>query len=60
MTGPANGSRRDVFARERQTLWIGTEAGLVRIGTNRQPAIVPEVRGAPVGSIIEVRRPGGT
>jgi ligand-binding sensor domain-containing protein len=44
----------------RGALWVGTEAGLVRIGADRTPAIVPEVRDAPIGSILEIRRRGGT
>jgi ligand-binding sensor domain-containing protein len=48
------------FDGDRATLWVGTEAGLVRIGADRQPAIVPEVRDAPIGSLTQIRRRGGT
>jgi ligand-binding sensor domain-containing protein len=40
------------------TLWVGTEAGLVRIDADRKPMVVPEVAGAPIGSIARVRRRG--
>src|SRR5262249_61574276 len=45
--------------RERQALWVGTEAGLVRISADGQPAIVPEVRDAAVAAIARVRRRDG-
>ncbi|HMG54201.1 MAG TPA: hypothetical protein VK601_11980, partial [Kofleriaceae bacterium] len=48
------------FDDERQALWVGTEAGLVRIGGDRTPVVVPEVRDAPIGSIVRIRRRDGT
>ena len=56
----AQATRALYFDDERAALWVGTEAGLVRIGADRRPAIVAEVRDAPVGSISRIRRRDGT
>ncbi|HZJ67870.1 MAG TPA: protein kinase [Kofleriaceae bacterium] len=58
-TPPEQATRGLYFDDERAALWVGTEAGLVRIGADRRPVAVPEVRDAPIGSIARVRRRDG-
>ena len=53
-------TRALLFDEDRQVLWVGTEAGLMRLGGDRTPIAVPEVAGAPIGSIARLRRRDGT
>lgn len=44
---------------DNSTLWAGTESGLVRIDAAQQPTLLEDLRGAPVGTIVRIKRGAG-